>query len=317
MLLDSSTIGATIRQVGAARISEYLLSLPERVLRSASALAGGLLREAGEVALPASLRRTRLYRLMVEATLRFLIEQVGQVEGAFPAEGKLAEDFVLRRTAGNGIELLGLLTFHVSPVWVMAALADLTGTGRYLIQEIAAALKKEGLLDEGAEFHTVDQLLDGLEKTSGRLAQAINEPPLDVRSLRREWLYLREHALPGLPSTEELTQIWRRLEQEAASQDRSVFELSSVMALSAVRNLPRNLLWLSRTTGLAARETGRLFGENLLDHYRDTLAEIHHCGYLSYCVREFSPYLRGAAQQFSPRRDSLTQRLLRRAARGN
>jgi hypothetical protein len=55
--------------------------LPERLLRSASALAGGLLREVGEAALPAAVRRTRLYQTMVEAVLRFLIEQVGEVEG--------------------------------------------------------------------------------------------------------------------------------------------------------------------------------------------------------------------------------------------
>ena len=57
----------------------YLCSLPERVLRSVSALAGGLLREAGEVALPARVRRTRLYQSLVDSSLRFLIEQVGQV----------------------------------------------------------------------------------------------------------------------------------------------------------------------------------------------------------------------------------------------
>jgi hypothetical protein len=51
--------------------AKYILSLPERVVRSASALAGGLLREAGEAALPLALRRTRLYRTMVEAVLRF------------------------------------------------------------------------------------------------------------------------------------------------------------------------------------------------------------------------------------------------------
>src|SRR5437879_13581108 len=71
--------------------SQYLLSLPERLLRSASALAAGLVREIGNIALPKRVRRTRLYQTMVETTLRFLIEQVGQVEGSYPAEGKLAE----------------------------------------------------------------------------------------------------------------------------------------------------------------------------------------------------------------------------------
>lgn len=111
-------------------IGEYIISLPERVLRSASALAGGLANQIGATALPAALRRTRLYKTLVEAVLRFVIEEIGQVEGVFPTEGKLAEDFLLRQTAGNGIALLSILTFHASPVWVLAALADLSGVGR-------------------------------------------------------------------------------------------------------------------------------------------------------------------------------------------
>jgi len=45
-----------------------------------------------------------------------LIEQVGEVEGAYPAEGQLSEDFAVRRAAGNGIELAGILAFRASPV---------------------------------------------------------------------------------------------------------------------------------------------------------------------------------------------------------
>ena len=79
--------------------------------------------------LPPGLRRTRIYSTMVEATLRFLIEQVGQVEGTYPAEDKLAKNFLIKRTVGDGIDLVGLAAFHASPVWVFAALADLSGAG--------------------------------------------------------------------------------------------------------------------------------------------------------------------------------------------
>src|SRR5689334_23539232 len=133
-----------------------------------TALASGLVREVGEVTIPSAIRRGRLYQNLVEATLRFLIEQVGQVEGVFPGEEKLAEEFLVRRTAGNGIEMIGILAFRASPVWVLAALADASGTGRYLVLEISEALKQEGLLDSRTEFATVDQMLDGLEASSAR-----------------------------------------------------------------------------------------------------------------------------------------------------
>src|SRR5215471_11261042 len=109
---------------------KYLLSLPDRAIRSLGALSGGLLREIGNVALPASVRRTTLYRTMVEVALRFLIEEVGQVEGVYPTEGSLSANFLLQRGASHGIELLGILAFHASPVWILAALADATGGGR-------------------------------------------------------------------------------------------------------------------------------------------------------------------------------------------
>src|SRR5579862_4223436 len=162
---------------------KYILSLPERAIRSLGALSGGLLREIGEVALPAAIRRTILYRTMVGVTLRFLIEQVGEVEGIYPSESRLAENFILQRTASHGIELLGILTFRASPIWVLAALADVTGGGQKLIREIAVALKEEGLVESDVHFETMEQVLSGIEKASGHLALTLNLPPVDVAGL--------------------------------------------------------------------------------------------------------------------------------------
>src|SRR5262245_34624163 len=195
-----------------ARLTPFLLSLPERVLRSTTALAAGLLREIGEVTIPASIRRGQLYENLVDQTLRFLIEQVGGVEGIYPGEEKLSEDFLIRRTAGNGIELIGILAFRASPVWVLALLADASGGGRYLIREISGSLKEAGLLEPQTDFATVDQMLDGLEATAGRLASSINAPPLDVKTLRAEWRAVRLDfaRIPpkDLPSIDGLRELW-------------------------------------------------------------------------------------------------------------
>src|SRR6478736_3853484 len=105
----------TARSWPPTRLRNFLLSLPERGLRSATALAGGLLRKVGDVAIPKTIRRSQLYRNLVDATLRFLIEQVGQVKDAYPDGEKFSEDFLVRRAAGNGIELIGIAAFHASP----------------------------------------------------------------------------------------------------------------------------------------------------------------------------------------------------------
>ena len=305
--------------VPARRARQYLISLPERVLRSATGFSAGLLRELGDVGLPKGVRQSKLYGTMVEATLRFLIEQVGQVEGAYPPEGRLSEDFAFRRTAGNGIELAGILAFRASPVWVMAALADISGSGRRLIREISESLKQEGLLEKDRQFESVDQLLDGLERSSGRLADTINSPPLDVASLRREWDELRgdlRRISPSkLPSANYLRTQWEDLRSVAVREERSIFQLSSVMALAAVQRLPEDLRWLSRSSKVAARHTGQLLAGALLDHYRETLGEIRRTGFVAYWRRQFRPYLKAAALQFSPERVTLLERALARRHR--
>jgi hypothetical protein len=180
---------------------------------------------------------------------------------------------------------------------------------------MAEAMQKEGLLEPGREFRTVDQLLDGLERTAGRLAETVNTPPLDVASLRAEWADIRREAshIPRAKMpVDRLYSQWRELRSEAAAQGRSVLQLSSVMALAAMRELPDNARWLSRAARICGRRTGDVLASGLLDHYRKSLAEIREAGYFRYWLREFRPYLKGAVGQFSSRRVSTTERLLRR-----
>jgi hypothetical protein len=294
---------------------KYILSLPERAVRSLGALSGGLLREIGEVALPGAIRRTILYRTMVGVTLRFLIEQVGEVEGVYPSESRLAENFILRRTASHGIELLGILAFRASPVWVLAALADVTGGGHKLMQEIVEALKEENLLEAGARFETMDQVLGGLEKTSAHLALTFNMPPINVPGLRLEWetlkAELRSISPNRAPALDRLERTWQAVRISAQTQNRTVFAVSSLMAISTLSHVPANLLWLSKATRSAARRTGGVVGGAILDHYSTALEEISRTGFPGDWKREFRPYLRAAAAQFAPEHASLTERLFR------
>jgi hypothetical protein len=299
-------------------VKTYLLSMPERVVRAVLGLGAGMAREASELAIPEAVRRSQLYQNLVDTTLSFLIEQVGGAD-APPKDGKpVQEDFLIRRAAGNVVEMLGIVAFRASPVWVLAALSDVCGMGRHLIPEIADALKAQGLLDKDAEFTSVDELLDGLERTSSRVARTINTPPLDVAGLRREWDGIREAARTlqpaSLPSRETIGGLWLELKSESEKQNRSIFETSSMMAVSAVRSAPEGLKWLTASTKVGAVRTGQVFAATLLDHYRDTLQEIGQTGYATYAVEQVRPYVRAAASQFSPKHQTLTERLIEKAA---
>jgi hypothetical protein len=298
------------------KVKRYLATLPERIIRSVVGMGAGVAREVGDVALPRSVRQSRLYQNLVDTTLRFLIEQVGEVEGAYAADAKLGDDFLVRRTVGNAVEALGVVAFRASPVWVLAALSDVCGLGRHLIPEIAASLKQQGLLDESADFSTVDQLLDGLERTSGRIAESINTPPLDVPALREEWRAIREEARSltpdRLPSGESLTSLWTQLKTESKRQQKSIFETSSMLALSAVRSAPQGARWLGASAMVGATRTGQVLAASLIEQYRTTLHEIQEVGYADYAARQLRPYVRAAAAQFAPGKSTLTDRLLNR-----
>ena len=284
------------------------------MVRSALGLSAGLLREIGEVVVPQAVRRGQLYKSLVDTTLRYVIERVGGARGVYPAEVPQTRDFLARRGVGHVIELLGIAAFRVSPVWVFAALADLSGVGRRLIPEIAEALKEEGLLEKEARFESVDQLLDGLEKTSSHVARTLNVPPLDVTRLRTEWSEMRSRArdlkAPDLPSAKDLSGQWEQLKQEAARQRRSIFATSSVLAISAVRSLPARARWFSASTRVGALRTGKFFYATILEDYSHTLSELRQAGYVNYARRQMSPYLRACVDQLSRPQTSITERII-------
>jgi hypothetical protein len=106
--------------------------------------------------------------------------------------------------------------------------------------------------------------------------------------------------------------MWTDLKTESVRQNRSVFETSSMMAVSAVRTFPDRARWFYASARAGAARTGEIVAVALLDHYSHTLAEIRETGYAAFATRQFAPYVRAAIGQFSPRKTTLTERVLNR-----
>ena len=121
-------------------------TLPERlVLARPSVSAAGVAREVGEVALPKASATASCIGTSLR-DLRFLIEQVGGAKGVY---GQRALPDIPRQAYGGQCRRgARIVAFRASPVWVLAALADVCGIGRQLIPEIAEALKAQGLLEK-------------------------------------------------------------------------------------------------------------------------------------------------------------------------
>ncbi len=96
----------------------YLASLPERTARAGAALTGGLVYEASEVVLPRAVRRSKLYQAVIGRLLRIMIERMGGVEGLYPAQEMPVRELLVRKTAGNVVELSSFLAVGWSPLWL-------------------------------------------------------------------------------------------------------------------------------------------------------------------------------------------------------
>jgi len=278
----------------------YVLGLPERLVRTIAAAGGGAIHETAQLVLPRLVRRSRLYEATAKNLLRISVELVGGVER--PQEvvageveqspGKLA----VRKGAGNVVELGSIFAFGFSPLWLLAAAADVTRGTRVYLDALVDELKEAGVIAQDAELASVDDLLASLEGASGTTARLIDIPPLEVEALKRSLTDLREDA-EGLPSASELAAVYSGLVNEADREERSVLEVSTGVGLAFLG---------------AARHVGR---EHLLEPYAEDLKPVREEGFAAYALRVGRPYAQAVGRHFDRDRPTLTERGLERLQR--
>jgi hypothetical protein len=247
------------------------------------------------VMLPLAVRRSRLYQAIVGRLLRIMIELVGGVEGVYPPQEMPVRELLVRKTAGNVVELSSFVAVGWSPVWLLAGASDLIGGTKVYLHTLVKELQDEGLLAPDADVASFEELLTTLEDTSGVLADTVDVPPLNVSSVRTSWHELRQQAA-DLPDAASLEKIFAELLLASRQEDRSILEISSMVALGAVRS------------GV------KLGSVHIFDYYHRALRTIVEEGLLTFLRRTSTPYLRRAGSHFDPRSITHSERLLRRWA---
>ena len=282
------------------RLTFFAASLPERVARSASAILGGTVHETAQLLLPRLARRSRLYEASAKNLLRILIEGVGAVEPLTPTthhpSAPPPKELAIRKGAGNIVELGSIAAFGFSPLWLLAAVADLTHGSRVYLQALTDDLKASGVIRDDVDVSSVDDLLGILEGTSGRTARLIDIPPVELAELRRSLAEFRTDA-DALPSPDELASLYRGLRATAAAERRPLLEVSQGIGLAFL---------------LSARSVGHT---HLSVPYREDWAPLRREGFAAYARRVSRPYARAVAGHFDPERVTLTDRLLGRLKR--
>jgi hypothetical protein len=109
-----------------------------------------------------------------------------------------------------------------------------------------------------------------------------------------------------------VTRLWQDLRAAAQREQRSVFQVSSLLAVAAVSQLPERARVLSKSAAIVLRHGGAAVSNALLDHYRQSLLELREAGFVRYGVRQLAPYTQAAIGAFHPTRETLTGKLLDR-----
>ncbi len=251
---------------------------------------GGVVHESAQVLLPRFVRRSRLYEATAKNALRIAVEAVGRVEPTEPPEVS-AQEITKRKAAGNVVELGSIAAFGFSPLWLLAAAADVAHGSRVYLASFVAELKRAGVLAAEREIGSVDELLETLESASGRTAGLIDIPPLELAQLRSTLDELRRDA-SGLPSPGDLAALYRGLREEAVRERGSLLEVSVGMGMAFL---------------LSARSVA---STHLAIPYREDWAPLRREGFAAYARRVSVPYARAVGGHFDPKRPSWTERLL-------
>jgi aconitate hydratase len=275
------------------RVTRFLVSLPERLVRAVAALVGGTVHETAELVLPRLVRRSRLYEATAKNLLRITVELVGgvarspdTVAGEFERSPK---KLAVRKGAGNVVELGSIFAFGFSPLWLLAAAADVTRGTRVYLDALVLELKEAGVIAPHIELASVDELLAAFEGASGTTARLIDIPPLELTALKQSLQDLRDDA-SGLPDPAELAAVYSALLRESDREGKSVLEVSVGMGLAFFNS---------------ARKVGR---QHVLDPYTEDLKPVRDEGFASYALRVGKPYAKAVATHFDPRRATLTER---------
>jgi hypothetical protein len=213
---------------------DYALSLPERLVRIAAAGLGGTAYQVFWVLLPGWVRQSRLYRATVARLLRIVIELLGGVQGAFPAEDMPVRELAVRKAAGNAVEVVGFVAVGWSPVWLLAAAADVMGGTQVYLRALVEDLQREGALPLDVQINSVEGLLSSLEGTLGQAADTVDMPPLNLEDMRRSWRELQAKTA-SLPDANTLARIYDDLKTVSHQEGQSIYRTSSMIAQGALR----------------------------------------------------------------------------------
>jgi len=289
----------------------FTLSLPERITRGAVGTAAGSLVGGVRLLLPDAFKKTKSYEVVVNKLLRFLVTDVGLVEGVFEGDmpGTQGDQYMKRKVLGNLVEGISLLTLHVSPVWVLAVLSDVAGQSRGFLQEVEQQLKEDGVIEKSRTLANLEDLARALAEFSGSMTNFMDTPPLSAAEFKNSMNHIKQVAqdvqVGNVIPTAEVKGLWDDLVSAARKEGIPVLTFATAMTTSLAGRV--GALAQTATTGVSVGT--RLFNENILGYYAETLKAMHMQGYWAYVGQSTKPYLAALSHHMDPKQKTWTEKL--------
>ncbi len=297
-------------------LSRYLLytaTLPERVVRSSVGLAAGAATEAAVFLVPQAFQSSKTYEIVVRNSLGMLTRDIGGVQKAGEDGQDVVagqEDLMARKAVGNFVDLAGLATLHASPVWMMAIVSDLAYGAGSCVQELAVELQKQGLIDDDATIHNVDDVLTAVKNASGNAASMFDTPPLSVDQLKESLDATRQTLASAdirsiLPEAE-LTKYWNEMKSVADDENVSLLGVSGAVTMGTLNRVKT----VGQGTLTGVQVVGGLVSRPFVDHYSQSLATIRQDGLFVTLKDTSAPYVEAVWNNFSGSQGTWTEELL-------
>jgi hypothetical protein len=287
----------------------YGASLPERLVRGMIGAASGVLKECAEAIVPDAMKGSKLYEMAVRKMLRRLIVDVGGLKAPAPPAGGEATQ-VVKVAVSNAVDIAGIMTLHLSPLWLLAILSDVAFGARTYLHALVKELKSSGVIAKTTTIESVDDLLGTLQRMSGTMTDKLDAPPLTLLELKRSVEQLREESanvdLARLIPADELDRLWRDIHDTAAREGCTVFEVSSAMGMMMLERIAQ----VGQGAFGSIRVGFDLLRDNVLEYYAASLARIRQKGYYTALAETYEPYLRSLRLLFEPSTPSITEEAL-------
>lgn len=293
------------------RFLVYGLSLPERTIRSSSAIVGGALKESADLLLPTAFRNSRSYKSLVGQMLDFMVNDVAGVpKDQEDAAAPEVENYVARKTVSSFVDLAGMATLHLSPLAVLAIVSDVAYGSQEYLKELAAELKKEGVIAEHSTIDSTADLLAAIGNTAGKSADAFDTPPISVEGLR-ETIQQTRDAVAGVDPVRvvpmaEIDRTWQEMRSMAEREGVSLFGLSSAVTLFTLNRVQT----AARGALSTIRVSGNLFDRHIMEHYRSGLSEIREQGIWQSLSNNSRPYVDAVWTNFRADQATITEDLV-------